>query len=299
MEEFIYLCKKYVKMLGNLDNEIIFKKAFTDKIVFKAFVRDILGIEIEVDKIETEKQFKPKIGNIDFNSNGCRLDIFAESVDKRIIVEIQRVEYDHNFDRFLHYFLMAITEQQRRSKEYGINQTVYLIVVLTAPYKIVEKNGKPILDEVLLLKLNPRILKDEERELFGHQFVCLNPNHPEKDTPKKPIRDWLDLIYQSIYNSGRPVINLQNEGIRRAAELIEIDNISPEELELKKKTEAGKIAKTIYENAAREEGIEIGIEEGIVLVAKNAIKAGMPEETVSQITGLSIEQIRKIKAEMN
>jgi hypothetical protein len=272
-------------MLGNLDNEIIFKKAFTDKIVFKAFVRDILGIEIEVDKIETEKQFKPKIGNIDF-----KLDIFAESIDKRIIIEIQRVEYDHNFDRFLHYFLMAITEQQRRSKEYGINQTVYLIVVLTAPYKIVEKNGKPILDEVLLLQLNPRTLKGEERDLFGHQFVCLNPNHPEKDTPK-PIRDWLDLIYQSIYNSGRPVINLQNEGIKRAAELIEIDNISPEELELKKKTEAGKVAKTIYENAAREEGI--------VMVAQNAFKAGMSEEIVAEISGLSIIQIRKIKAEMN
>ncbi|TAD95966.1 MAG: hypothetical protein EAZ97_14750, partial [Bacteroidetes bacterium] len=44
-------------MLGNLDNEVIFKKAFTDKIVFKAFVRDILGIDIEVDKIETEKKF--------------------------------------------------------------------------------------------------------------------------------------------------------------------------------------------------------------------------------------------------
>ena len=42
-------------MLGNLDNEVIFKKAFTDKIVFKAFVHDILGIDIEVDVIETEK----------------------------------------------------------------------------------------------------------------------------------------------------------------------------------------------------------------------------------------------------
>ena len=28
--------------LANLDNEVIFKKAFTDKVVFKAFVRDIL-----------------------------------------------------------------------------------------------------------------------------------------------------------------------------------------------------------------------------------------------------------------
>ncbi|MDX2306519.1 MAG: hypothetical protein NW226_27160 [Microscillaceae bacterium] len=46
-------------MLGNLDNEVIFKKAFTNIIVFKAFVRDILGIEVEVEKIETEKKFEP------------------------------------------------------------------------------------------------------------------------------------------------------------------------------------------------------------------------------------------------
>ena len=183
-------------MLGNLDNEIIFKKAFTNKTVFKAFVRDILGIDIEVDKIETEKRFEPKIGYIDFE-----LDIFAESIDKRIVIEIQRIEYDHHFDRFLHYFLMLIAEQQKKAKEYSIDRTVYVIVVLTAPYKISEKNGKPILDEVLLLTLNPQTLKGEIRDMFGHQLVCLNPNHPDPDTPPQ-IRDWLDLIYQSIHSPG-------------------------------------------------------------------------------------------------
>jgi hypothetical protein len=49
-------------MLSNLDNEVIFKKAFTHKTVFKAFVHDILGIEVEVDNIETEKRFDPPIG---------------------------------------------------------------------------------------------------------------------------------------------------------------------------------------------------------------------------------------------
>ncbi len=90
-------------MIGNLDNEVIFKKAFTDKIVFKAFVRDILGFEVEIDKIETEKKFSPPIGYIDFDSVHCGLDIFAESIDKRIVIEIQRIEYDTHFDRFLHY----------------------------------------------------------------------------------------------------------------------------------------------------------------------------------------------------
>jgi hypothetical protein len=184
----LYLCRNTKSrkiMLGNLDNEVIFKKAFTNKIVFKAFVRDILGIEVEVDKIETEKKFEPKIGYVDFE-----LDIFAESTDKRVVIEIQRVEYDSHFDRFLHYFLMLIAEQQKTAKEYNIDRTVYVIVVLTAPYKISEKNGKPILDEVLLITLNPQTLKGEIRDLYGHQsggvpLVCLNPNHPDKDTPKQ------------------------------------------------------------------------------------------------------------------
>jgi hypothetical protein len=270
-------------MLGNLDNEVIFKKAFTNKIVFKAFVRDILGIEIEVDKIETEKKFLPKIGYVDFE-----LDIFAESIDKRVCVEIQRVEYDHHFDRFLHYFLMLIAEQQRSSKEYDIERTVYVIVVLTAPYKINEKNGKPILDEVLLLNLNPQTLQGEVRELYGHQFVCLNPNHPNKETPKQ-IRDWLDLIYQSIHSPERPVLNMQNEGIKKAMELISFENLTPEERTQAKNKEAAKIVLAKTEQHAKQENT--------LEIAKKAIKRGFDNETIADLTDLTLEQIEQLRNE--
>ena len=263
-------------MLGNLDNEVIFKKAFTDKIVFKAFVRDILGIEIEVDRIETEKQFEPKVGYVDF-----KLDIFAESVDKRVVVEIQRVEYDHNFGRFLHYFMMVIAEQQKRSKEYAIPQTVYVIVVLTAPYRFNEKNGKAVQDEVLLLKLNPKTLAGEERELYGHQLVCLNPNHPDNDTPQQ-IRDWLDLVYQSIHSPERPSINAGNPGVMRAAELISFENLSPEERALAK-NEAGRMTvRAIHRN---ERDLEI---------AKSMKAEGDSSERIARITGLSHEEIESL-----
>jgi len=264
-------------MLGNLDNQVIFKKAFTNITVFKAFVRDILGIEIEVDKIETEKKFDPKIGYVDFE-----LDIFAESIDKRIVIEIQRVEYDHHFDRFLHYFLMLIAEQQKNAKEYNIDQTVYVIVVLTAPYTIHEKNGKAILDEVLLLKINPQTLQCEERDLYGHQFVCLNPNHPDPDTPNQ-IRDWLDLIYQSIHNPQRPVLNTSNEGIRKAIELISFENLTPEERTQAKNQEAAKIVLTKERFAERIE------------IARNLIELGSDDDFIVKATFLSLEKIQDLR----
>src|SRR5689334_17410756 len=99
--------------LARLDNEVIFKKTFTDPLVLTSFVRDITGnreIEFKAEYIETEKSFYPKTSLINF-----RYDIFAQDPAHRIIVEIQKVDYDYNFDRFLHYHLQGITEQQRSS----------------------------------------------------------------------------------------------------------------------------------------------------------------------------------------
>ena len=48
-----------MKKVASLRYGVIFKKAFCDVDVFKGFVRDILGINIEIDKVETEKEFKP------------------------------------------------------------------------------------------------------------------------------------------------------------------------------------------------------------------------------------------------
>ncbi len=265
--------------LANLDNEVIFKKAFTNKVVLKAFVKDVLGIDFEIGTIETEKKFEPKIGYVDFE-----LDIYAESVDKRICVEIQRVEYDHHFNRFLHYFLMLIAEQQKSAREYNIEQTVYMIVVLTAKYTISDKTGKPIKDEVLLLNLNPQTIRGEVRDLYGHQFVCLNPNHSDEDTPQQ-IRDWLDLIYQSIHNPQRPVLNIGNEGIKKAIEIISFDNLSPEERAESKKKEAGKVTIAKVEHRRNTE------------IAKKLITRGLTNEEIAEDTALSVEEVEKIRNE--
>ena len=73
-------------MLTPLDNQVVFKKAFTNKEVFEHFIKDIFGIEISVGKIETEKQFYPKVSNIDI-----KIDIYAETLDNKFIIELQKI----------------------------------------------------------------------------------------------------------------------------------------------------------------------------------------------------------------
>jgi hypothetical protein len=233
-------------MLAPLDNEVVFKKAFTDKIVFTAFVHDIVGIDIEVDIIETEKKFTPKVGNIDF-----AYDIFAESLDHRAIIELQRVEYDYHFDRFLHYHHMAIAELQRHAKDYNIRQEVYTIVILTAPYTIRTNDGIPVQDEVMVSDVDPRTLDGKVRKLYGHKMFFLNPHYKDRITPPA-VRDWMKLLYVSIHDQDPSDLNLENDGIKKVIEMIDTEKLSPVEIRQMKEAEGRRRAMKVMEKEVKE-----------------------------------------------
>ena len=277
-------------MLGSLDNEVIFKKAFTDKFVFEHFVKDILGLDIEVGVIETEKKFDPPIGYVDF-----KIDIFAETLDKRFAIELQRVQYDYNFDRFMHYLQMLVAEQQKNARKYKVNQTVYLIVVMTLPYKFNDLTGEAVKEEVIVTKFCSKNLNGKDIPIYGHQMVCLNPNHPETDTPAQ-IRDWLDLFYQSIHSPERPNINLNNAGIKRAADLIDFHKLNPQELEQAKNKEQGEVVKSMYKEEGRLEGHLEGELKARKKIALKLIAKGLDNNTIADLTGLTeieVEELRK------
>jgi hypothetical protein len=267
-------------MLSNLDNEVVFKKAFTDKIVFQCFVKDILGFDVQIGKIETEKRFNPKIGNIDFE-----LDIYAETVDKRICIELQKVQYDYTFDRFLHYFVMLIAGQQQSAKEYSIDQTVYQILVMTLPYTLKDLTGRLITDEMLITNFTTRNASKVERFLYRHSFVTLNPNHRDPNTPQ-PVKDWMDLIYESMHHPENPTLNLKNAGIKRAAELIDITKLTPKQLAAKKNIEQARSAKLVgEENAAWRKTVRI---------VKKSHAKGMDLHEIAEIVELSIEEVQEM-----
>ena len=314
-------------MLAPLDNEIVFKLAFQNKIVFKQFVKDILGIDFE-GEIETEKRFINKHSNIDF-----KLDIFAESTDKRVIIEIQRIAYDYHFDRFLSNFLNTITEQQQSSKDYIINKVVYSIIILTTAYKVDNKTGFPVEDEYLIQDLDPENLWKEKRNIFGHKQVFLNPYYVNDHTTQ-PIKDWLELINASIKNPKNYKINNKNIGIKTVAKIIEQENLDSEtwhKIKIANETrntllvsetrkyiegikegekmgirkgekigiQKGKVeGEKIGIRKGKVEGEKIGIQKGKVEFARETAKKlllkGFTVDLIQETTGLSINEIKNL-----
>jgi predicted transposase/invertase (TIGR01784 family) len=278
-------------MLAPLDNETIFKKAFTDIDVFQQFVKDLFDIDIVVNKIETEKKFVPPMANIDIE-----LDIYAETADHRFVIEIQKIDYDYNFNRFLGYFISLLIEQQKRGAKYEIPQTVLGVVVLTRPYKINQITGEPIHESVMSIDFDPRNLQDKRIKLWNHKLLFLNPNPKYKsdETPKN-YQDWLDLFYSSVNDNINYKLNLNNKGIAKTIQLIEYEKLDPKTIAEMKKSEAKKAMISIVEN----EGISEGRNLEKVGIAKEMIIENFPKEQIAKITKLSIETIEQLINELN
>ncbi len=268
-------------MLGNLANEVIFKKAFTDKFVLQCFVKDLFGVDFEPHRVETEKRFEPKIAHIDF-----KYDIFAQSKDERVIVEIQKVDYDYNFDRFLLYHNMAIAEMQRNSEEYKTDKVVYTIAVFTSKYISKERNGRLVERDILFHYSNLFDLEDQEFDVFGHKLIFLNHNYLKDSTPQG-YRDWLNLVRESIKNPRNPIINMNNQGVRKVAELIDYEHLSPEEMRESKNRNAAESAKDAYKAYY---DYQNKIEN-----AKNGILKGYDDRIIADITGLSLEEVEELR----
>jgi hypothetical protein len=285
-------------MLVNLDNEVHFKRVFTDVEVFCAFVKDVLGIDMNIAKVETERVLQNKVSAIKF-----RMDLFAEDPEQRAVVEIQKIDYDYTYDRFTHYFLGNLIDMQRDSKTYKFVKDVYIIVVVTSAYRISDKTGQPIKDDVLVTDINARTLSGEVRDMYNHKMVILNTTYVTPNTPPA-IKDWLDLITESMKHPYDPKINKSKSAIVKAAQLAEIDNISPEELADAKIQELRKETVAFVEDTARTEGIAEGEaigekkakDEGILTALESSF---LDKEKIAQIFKVTVEYVEAIAKEHN
>jgi hypothetical protein len=272
-------------MLANLDNEVHFKKVFTDVEVFTAFVKDVLGIDIHIDKVETEKVLPSKVSAIKF-----KMDLFAEDKASRTVVEIQKVDYDYTYDRFSHYFLANLVDVQRRSEDYSFDQDVYVIVVVTSAYKISDITGKPIKKDVLLTDINPQDLNGEIIRMTNHKMLILNPTYIQPNTPED-IADWLNLIKESMKNPENPTINTSKPAIVRAAKLAEKEKLTPEQIAEAKIQNMRKKAIAVGEKQAIEQAIEDKIKKAL-------IQDKFPLVDIAELFGVPIEYVKQLENEM-
>lgn len=267
-----------MQQVASLQYGVIFKKAFSQPDIFKAFVKDIIGICLEIDKVETEKTYNQQIGNVK-----VEFDLYAEDTKNRVIVEVQHENNSDHYDRFLHYHCVALLEQAQNYKNYRPPLTVYTIVVLTS--------GDKHKTDIAVIDFDPKDRYGKPLNEIHHKVIYLAAKYVNDTTPA-PFRDWLSMINESltenIEESNYPRPELQTVIASIAKNLVSpeerywmIEEYNAKERELKQ----------------FEEGEKTGVAKEKKEIARNSLAAGLSVEMIAQITGLTVAEIESLSDE--
>ncbi|HEU4410014.1 MAG TPA: hypothetical protein VFS43_32465 [Polyangiaceae bacterium] len=227
-----------------------FKKAFSDPAVFSGFARAVLGVDVEVERVEQEHGFRPVFGQVD-----VKYDLFAEDTQRRLVVELQHVREDDSFDRFLYYHLIGQAEQIQSADDYRFRRTVYTIVVLTRL-----PSAPALRFDVAAHDGDLCTLEGAKLGVYGHRLVFVNARGLRPETPA-PLRRWLELIDDSL-DQKVDEARYPEPLLQRVLRTIERARVSPEEAYLLKAEAQWESAKREARDEGRDEGRREGRDEG-------------------------------------
>jgi len=237
-----------MREVASLRYGVIFKKAFCVPEIFNAFVRDVTGVAIEIDNVDTEKSFNPAVGAVD-----VKFDLYAEDLKNRVIVDIQHERLSDHYDRFLYYGCAAIMEQIANAKNYQPDLTVYTVVVLTS--------GDKYKKDIFITDMTPKHRDGSEADETHHKIIYLAPKYVNDTTPE-PIREWLQAIDDSL-DEQVDEQSYERPEIHQIFDIIQKNLVTPQE---QAKIIAQNHQEEIKETSHQEgfgEGIEQGTEQGI------------------------------------
>ncbi|EIJ41788.1 hypothetical protein BegalDRAFT_0880 [Beggiatoa alba B18LD] len=260
---------------------VVFKHAFSQLNVFKSFVKDVLGIEINIDKVHTEYEYPTQIGFVK-----SKYDLFAEDVEKRIIVEIQHIKEEDFFDRFLYYHLISLVEQIGTYQKYQFDKTVYTIVVLTSVPR-----DKSVKFSCAVSDMSPIDEHGKKHDIYPHRLIFLCPRLVNEQTPIA-IKAWLELIEDSL--DGKLEENrFTAQKFQEILNAIHQQKIDPALLAQIKDEAAWEEVK----REERKEGFEEGVQQGVQLAhletAQKMLKKGFNLEEVAELTGLTMSELNR------
>ena len=277
MKREFYTCK----------NDRAFKEVFlnpNNSDLLKALLEFIL--KIKIDKLEIKKT-ELLSGNV--NIKDKRVDAIVHTGNKKIEIEINSQNKD-----YLHTRSTANIYQSNASVGDTYNEDTDIIQV-NLTWGLGKNN-----EEMKIYKI-----MNEKGELYVKNFIIYEINMDyydkiwysknEDEIKKNQYMIMLDLDKKELENMPKDDI------VDKYITNVTIVNDNPEFQKYMSEEEDKKKIQNSLLSEARENGINDGISKGVsqekVSIAKNMLNKNMSIEDISDITGLSVEEINKLKNE--
>ena len=290
------------KQLLKPKNDIVFQSLFNQKNekITKAFIEDLLEEKIEKIIINDTKELyreKPeeKLGI---------LDLEAEiNEEKKIDVEIQLIEKESFAERLLYYYAKLYGNEIKRGKAYDSYKKVVIIAILDFELEITkgiekmetkwrireDENTKLILTDALeihiieLSKIKIEYKKNKENRKVQWMMFLDNPNTEEVEEIMEENKEIREAVVEVHKMS-------KDEKIRKLAELREKAIMDEKEIY---STGYHKGEKSGYIKGEKS-GYDKGQKKEKIKIAKILKEKGMSKEEISEITKLTLEELKGI-----
>jgi predicted transposase/invertase (TIGR01784 family) len=276
-------------------SDLAFKKALgaeDNKDILQGFIADIFGVKPDLDSIQVVNPYSIKTYT-EYGQTGqyqklrqTLRDVTATFGTGDFTAEIQ-IKRTNSFERRSIYYAFDLYNSHYNPPEakpddrYRWLRPVWSVNIL----------GWNHFDDEDALRIM-RLCDPERNKYFATDPVRIAYLELHKSQVDRPEVTW----WQSYFR-GTPLDNAAPDYLRKANDMIELINLSSEErymVDLLEKYEADEQALRItIEEEARAEGFH----EAGVAHARNALKMGLSPQQVSEITGLSPEEVAKLLAQ--
>lgn len=311
-------------MATNEDNYIRFdwamKRLLRNKanyVVLEGFLSSLLGKKFKIHRfLESESNQE------DEDDKYNRVDILAESEDGQLcIIEVQNSREQTYFHRMLYGVSKAITEYIGLGKPYEAVRKVYSINIVyfeLGQGKDYVYHGKtefvgehePHDTLKLSIRQNEKFfgIKDDNLELrkspgdLFPEYYILRVNDFDK-VATTPLDEWIEFLKTGSISSKATAA-----GLPEARERLRVDSLSQKDKQAYyRHLEAVRHMKSLFDTS-RDEGYQEGIIKGEAKgrtegrveekkeIALNLLAYNTPIDIIAKSTGLSIEDIKKLKS---
>ena len=308
-EEYLYSQTKGGNVRKTLKpkNDVVFQRLFNkdNPTITKAFVEALLNEKIDKIKINEDKDLLSK--SLDQKSGVLDLQVDANDTEK-IDVEIQLIERSNLPERLLFYFSKLYLRGVGKGEDYRFAKKVVLIAIIDynlkieiedkkmeTIWKIIEENHhKTVLTnkfEIHILeleKVKEEYKKNKENKKAQWLLFLENPDMEEVEEIMGKNEEIKEAVVKVREMS-------EDEKLQRLADLREkaiMDEKAIYQAGLDNGKEQGR---SEGEKLGRSQGRKEGETQAIKEITKKLLNHDMKIETIAEITGLTVEEIEKLK----
>ena len=253
----------------NLEDDFLFAKVMTDKIICKELLEKLLNIEIEKITMPEEQ----KTINLLLESKGIRLDIYVKDENNTVYnVEMQRGSHK-NLPKRLRYY-QGNMDLDCISKGENYNKLVKSYIIFICTFDLFEKGRHKYTFESICLEDNSIKLNDESQKIILNTKGFMNDLDEE-------LLEFLKYVECSNEVTAK---NSKGDLVKHIHQRVE---------EVKKDASMEVEFMTLLERDR--EKIEEGREEERIEIAKEMLKDNEPLEKIIKYSKLTKEEILKLQ----